>query len=97
MNLKIDSWKSLEVITKTLAQATGADPSSLWKRYQTFIAETPVESRSTLVLASRQPLLAPNKNSWAGDLLTQFKAKNIVADLQGKSPGGWYVTLSAES
>lgn len=48
------------------------------------------------MLASRQPILAPNKDSWAGDLLTKFGAKNLVADLQGKSPVGGYVTLSAE-
>ena len=48
------------------------------------------------MLVSRQPILAPNKNSWAGDLLQQFKAKNLAADLQGQSPVEGYVTLSAE-
>ncbi|MGH2415850.1 MAG: ABC transporter substrate-binding protein, partial [Microcystaceae cyanobacterium] len=51
---------------------------------------------SVLILVSRQPILAPNKKSWAGDLLTQFKAKNVAADLQGNSPVGGYITLSAE-
>jgi iron complex transport system substrate-binding protein len=51
---------------------------------------------STLLLVSRQPILTPNKNSWAGDFLSKFKIKNIAADLQGKSPIGGYVTLSAE-
>ncbi|MEL6929845.1 MAG: ABC transporter substrate-binding protein, partial [Cyanobacteria bacterium J06600_6] len=51
---------------------------------------------STLVLVSRQPILAPNKDSWAGDLLAQFQAENLVADLQGNSEFGGYVTLSAE-
>ena len=93
---KIDSWDALSEITKTLAQAIGAEPKSLLERYQTFLTDIPNQNPSTLVLVSRQPILAPNKNSWAGDLLTQFNAKNLAADLQGKSPVGGYVTLSAE-
>jgi iron complex transport system substrate-binding protein len=49
-----------------------------------------------LVLVSRQPILAPNKESWAGDIVSRFGAKNVAAELQGNSPIGGYVTLSAE-
>jgi iron complex transport system substrate-binding protein len=96
LSTKIDKWDDLENITKTLAQAIGADPAPLLARYQTFLGKPATESPATLVLASRQPILAPNKDSWAGDLLSKFGAKNLVADLQGKSPIGGYVTLSAE-
>jgi iron complex transport system substrate-binding protein len=49
-----------------------------------------------LILVSRQPILSPNKNSWAGDLLTKFQTKNLAAELQGNSPVAGYVTLSPE-
>jgi iron complex transport system substrate-binding protein len=97
---KVDSWESLEGLTKNLAQIIGADSQPLLNRYQTFLGNDTNckddKCKSTLVLVSRQPILSPNKSSWAGNLLTKFPAKNIAADLQGKSPIGGYVTLSAE-
>ncbi|MEH1769926.1 MAG: ABC transporter substrate-binding protein [Nostoc sp.] len=93
---KVNSWESLEELTKKLAVLINADPQPLLNRYKTFLPHKPTQSPSTLALVSRQPILAPNKNSWAGDLLAKFQAKNIAADLQGKSPVGGYVTLSAE-
>ncbi len=93
---KVNNWESLEELTKTLAQSINADPQPLLNRYKTFLPDKPTQSPSTLALVSRQPILAPNKNSWAGDLLAKFQAKNIAADLQGKSQVGGYVTLSAE-
>lgn len=98
---KVDSWESLEELTKNLAQLIGADPQPLLNRYQKFLSNNLNCSGdeckiSTLVLVSRQPILSPNKSSWAGNLLTKFPVKNIAADLQGKSPIGGYVTLSAE-
>ncbi|MEH1927520.1 ABC transporter substrate-binding protein [Nostoc sp.] len=93
---KVNNWESLEELTKTLAKSIDADPQPLLNRYKTFLPEKPTPGFSTLALVSRQPILAPNKNSWAGDLLAKFQAKNIAADLQGKSPIAGYVSLSAE-
>ncbi|MGB3265240.1 MAG: ABC transporter substrate-binding protein [Microcoleus sp.] len=92
----VDNWQSLEEVTKTLAQSIGANPELLLKKYQSFLEQKPIASPSTLVLASRQPILSPNKDSWCGDMLTQFKVKNSSADLQGESPMKGYIPLSAE-
>ncbi|WP_193199329.1 ABC transporter substrate-binding protein [Nostoc sp. MG11] len=92
---KVNNWESLEQLTKTLAQSIDANPQPLLNRYKNFLPEEPTQT-SALVLVSRQPILAPNKNSWAGDLLAKFQAKNLAAELQGKSPISGYVTLSAE-
>ncbi len=96
LSLNIKKWNDLAEITNSLARAIEADPAPLLARYQTFLGKPTAESPSTLVLVSRQPILAPNKDSWAGDLLAKFGAKNLVADLQGQSPVGGYVTLSPE-
>ncbi|MDZ7957313.1 MAG: ABC transporter substrate-binding protein [Aulosira sp. DedQUE10] len=93
---QVNNWESLEKLTQKLADLIGVNPQPLLKRYKSFLAEKPTHSPSTLVLVSRQPILAPNKNSWAGDLLAKFEAKNLVAEFQGTSPIGGYVTLSAE-
>ncbi|WP_236738692.1 ABC transporter substrate-binding protein [Chroogloeocystis siderophila] len=92
----VDSWESLNETTKSLAQLIGADPQPLLNRYQTFLANKPNQSPSTLVLVSRQPILTPNKSSWAGDLLNQFQVNNLAAQMQGKSSFGGYITLSPE-
>ncbi len=92
---KVDGWQSLNDLTSEIATILQSDPQPLLKHYQKFIKPTEQPS-STLVLVSRQPILAPNKTSWAGDLMTQFGAKNLVAELQGQSQFGGYITLSAE-
>lgn len=94
--VQIDSWKSLEDLTISLAKSLNANPEPLIKRYQSFLANLPTQNPDALVLVSRQPILAPNKASWAGDLLDKFKVKNVAAQLQGDSPIRGYVTLSAE-
>jgi iron complex transport system substrate-binding protein len=96
LSTNIDSWKALIEITQSLAQIIGADPTPLLNRYQTFLNNNSQSSPSTLVLVSRQPILAPNQKSWAGDLLTKFKVKNLAAQLQGNAPIAGYVTLSPE-
>jgi len=93
---EVNSWRSLEDLTRELATKIQADPNPLLRSYQACFQPKPAQTASTLILASSQPILAPNKNSWAGDLLTQFQVKNVVADLQGQSPISGYVTLSPE-
>lgn len=96
LTTQVTSWQSLQDLTRTLATEIQADPEPLLQLYQSFLtspANTPV---ATLVLVSYQPILAPNKTSWAGDLLTQFAVNNVVADLQGQSPQRGYITLSPE-
>ncbi|MEL6554560.1 MAG: ABC transporter substrate-binding protein [Cyanobacteria bacterium J06621_11] len=94
--VSIDSWKDLSAFTTTLAETMAADPQPLLDRYDACLADIPEKQTSSLVLVSRQPLLSPNQNSWAGDFLAKMNIQNLAADLQGESPFEGYVTLSAE-
>lgn len=96
LTAEIDSWESLRSFTTELATRLEADASPLIDRYEACLASPPTEETSALVLVSRQPILAPNKNSWAGDFLAQLNVQNLAADLQGESEFDGYVTLSAE-
>ncbi len=96
LTTEVRDWQALQTLTRNLAGEIGADPEPLLTTYQSFLSSQPANSGSTLVLVSAQPILAPNKTSWAGDLLTQFQIKNLAADLQGQSPQRGYITLSAE-
>jgi iron complex transport system substrate-binding protein len=89
-------WEDLPKLINTLAQVTEADAAPLAGRYQSCFPTDPEPSESVLVLVSRQPLLSPNANSWAGDLLSRFNADNVTAQLQGQGMFDGYVTLSAE-
>jgi iron complex transport system substrate-binding protein len=92
----INGLSSLEDLTRTLAEVTNTNPEPLLKRYQSWVENPPSRNPSTLVLVSQQPILAPNKTSWAGDVLAKFTSKNLAAELQGQSPMQGYVTLSPE-
>ena len=82
--------------TQTLAARIQADPTPLLQSYAQCVPQGSPPDDSTLVLVSNQPILAPNKESWAGDLLARFQLNNLVADLQGDSTQRGYVTLSPE-
>jgi len=96
LSVNIDSWQSLEETTEILATRLSADAQPLRTRYEACLAKAPETGPTTLVLASQEPLLSPNKDSWAGDFLTQFNRPNLAADLQDESPFGGYITLSEE-
>jgi len=96
LTTQMDSWRSLENLTRTLASEIKADPAPLLQSYQSFLTVKSPRPESTLVLVSYQPILAPNKTSWAGDLLAKFQINNIAANLQGESLQKGYVTLSPE-
>jgi iron complex transport system substrate-binding protein len=96
MTTQVTSWRSLEDLTRILATEIQADPNPLLQSYQSFLVPDANNRNSTLVLVSYQPILAPNKTSWAGDLLAQFQINNLAADLQGQSPQRGYITLSPE-
>ncbi|MEM1369351.1 MAG: ABC transporter substrate-binding protein [Cyanobacteria bacterium P01_H01_bin.15] len=92
----VKGWGSLRELTQQLAQKIGADPAPLMERYDACLAKTPDSGPTALVLVSRQPLLSPNKQSWAGDFLAKFQLENLTAQMQGESPFEGYITLSEE-
>ncbi|MGF1518330.1 MAG: ABC transporter substrate-binding protein [Nodosilinea sp.] len=96
LTTEVNSWADLRTLTQSLAATLDADPQPLTERYNACLAQAPERSPATLVLVSRQPLLTPNKTSWAGDFLTQFNVANVAADLQGESPFDGYITLPEE-
>ncbi len=93
--LETRTWEDLEAQTRQLAQIVGANPQALLAQYQQLRRDRPA-GVSALVLASRQPILTPNRNSWAGSMLTRFGLQNAAAELQGSSPFQGYVSLSPE-
>ena len=54
------------------------------------------KDKKVLVMVSAKPILSPNSNSWAGNLIDRFGYKNITSDLDSKSQFKGYVNLSPE-
>lgn len=92
----VTGWDALNTLTEDLAQRMGADAQPLLNRYDACLAQAPDTAPTALVLVSRQPLLSPNQDSWAGDFLNQFNIQNLTAELQGESPVEGYITLAEE-
>lgn len=96
LSANIKGWDSLKNITRVLATQLNVDPAPLIERYDVCLAQADQNGPTAVVLASREPLLSPNKESWAGDFLEKFNIQNLTAELQGQSEFQGYVTLSAE-
>lgn len=96
----IHNWTSLESFYQELSTSLAQTPSVIseeLKACQASVEDNTKSKPSGLILASHQPILAPNKNSWAGDLLTRFQIQNPVASMQGNAPIDGYVTLAEEA
>ena len=75
----VDSWASLEKYTNILAELVNADPQPLLAHYKSILGQKLTTSQITLVLVARDPILAPNKNSWAGDIFEQLNANSLTS------------------
>ncbi len=49
-----------------------------------------------IVLASTKPILSPNSDSWAGELLNRFYLNSLTKDIDSKSQFKGYINLSPE-
>lgn len=96
MTVTTSSWQDLEIVTQQIAEKIGADPQPILQQYRAFLNNPPQHNKTVLVLAGIQPALSPNANSWAGDLLTRFGYKNLVADLPSSGQFQGYLTVSPE-
>ncbi len=94
---ELNNLEDLESLTLEIADQIGANPEPLVSRYQGFIPEEfSASPGSVLVLAGTQPVVAPSRQSWAGDLLARLGVNNLSASWEGNSPFSGYVTLSPE-
>jgi len=54
------------------------------------------KDKKVLVMVSSKPILSPNSNSWAGNLINRFGYINMTSELDSKSQFKGYVNLSPE-
>lgn len=54
------------------------------------------KNANLIVLASPKPILSPNSDSWAGELLNRFDLNSLTKDIDSKSQFKGYINLSPE-
>jgi iron complex transport system substrate-binding protein len=96
LSVRTSSWQDLEIATREIADRMGADPAPILQQFQGYVANLPQHNKSLLVIAGIQPTSSPNKQSWAGDLVSKFGYRNMVADLPSNGRFQGYLTLSPE-
>ena len=54
------------------------------------------KNKNLVVLVSSKPMLSPNKESWAGNLISFFELNNLASEITNKTEFKGYVNLSPE-
>ncbi len=58
--------------------------------------DSSTNKKNIVALVSSRPILSPNQNSWAGNLISKFKLENLAAEITSKTEFKGYVNLSPE-
>ena len=90
------SINQLEILINDLAKYLNKDSSKLKSSIKNCYINLSRYRGTAVILASTKPLLAPNANSWAGNLLDRFNFDNISKNLESKTEFKGYVNLSPE-
>ena len=95
--VEVRNWIELSDLIDKLSTLTGVDGSSVKNYLKSCKSKGNKKNiNKVLILASAKPLLSPNSNSWAGDLLNRFDINNSTKMLESKSQFKGYVNLSPE-
>ncbi|MEN9206104.1 MAG: ABC transporter substrate-binding protein [Thermostichales cyanobacterium DRC_bins_46] len=94
---RVNRWQDLGEMIRILASTLKVDPAALLAAYSRVEPQSlPSPAPKTLLLVGTQPLLSPNQDSWAGDVLRRWGAENVTATLQSQGQFRGYVTLAPE-
>ena len=90
------SIKNLETLIDKISKTLNKDKNILLNEIRDCY-KLPIKPKgSAVVLASTKPLLSPNSESWAGNLLDRFKFNNISNNFKSNTEYKGYINLSPE-
>ena len=96
LSTSISSLDDLDNLNKILASKLNARTKSLQDILGSCYLKNKNKNKNLIVLVSSKPILSPNKNSWAGNLISFFKFNNLASELTNKTEFKGYVNLSPE-
>ena len=90
------SIKNLETLIDEISKTLNKDKNILLNEIKDCYKLPSKPKGSAVVLASTKPLLSPNSESWAGNLLDRFKFNNISNNFKSNTEYKGYINLSPE-
>ena len=96
LSTSISSLDDLDKLNKKLALKLNARTKSLEDILGSCYPKNKNKNKNLIVLVSSKPILSPNKDSWAGNLISSFKFNNLASEITNKTEFKGYVNLSPE-
>ena len=92
----ISSLDDLDNLNKKLASKLKTRTKSLEEKLKNCYLKNKNENKNVVVLVSSKPILSPNNDSWAGNLISSFNLNNLASEITNKTEFKGYVNLSPE-
>ena len=96
LSTSISSLDDLNNLNKKLATKLNTRTKSLEDILGSCYPKNKNKNKNLVVLVSSKPILSPNKDSWAGNLISSFKFNNLASEITNKTEFKGYVNLSPE-
>ena len=98
LSTSISSLDDLDNLNKELASKLNTSTKSLEDILVSCYPKNKNKNKNKnlIVLVSSKPMLSPNKDSWAGNLIASFKINNLASEITNKTEFKGYVNLSPE-
>ena len=96
LSTSISSLDDLNTLYKEIASKLNTRTKSLKDIIGNCYSNNENKNKNLVVLVSSKPILSPNKDSWAGNLISSFKLNNLTSEIINKTEFKGYVNLSPE-
>ena len=96
LSTSISNLDDLDNLYKNLASKLKTKTKSLEEILGSCYSKNKNKNKNLVVLVSSKPMLSPNKDSWAGNLISSFKFNNLASEITNKTEFKGYVNLSPE-
>ena len=96
LSTSISSLDDLDILYGQLSSKLRVSPKSLETILKSCHSKKINQNKNVVVLVSSKPILSPNKKSWAGNLISNFKLNNLASEITNKTEFKGYVNLSPE-
>ena len=96
LSTSVSNLDDLDNLYKNLASKLKTRTKSLKEILGSCYAKNKNKNKNLVVLVSSKPILSPNKDSWAGNLISSFKFNNLASEITNKTEFKGYVNLSPE-
>ena len=96
LSTSISSLDDLNILYKEIASKLNTRTKSLKDILGNCYLKNKNKNKNVVVLVSSKPILSPNNDSWAGNLISSFNLNNLASEITNKTEFKGYVNLSPE-